>query len=409
MHARPAVAALLLATALAALPAPAAEAAPAGLRLAELLANPDLAQGQREFVELWNAGPAAVDLAGWTLRDAPTASGSANEFTFAAGRLEPGARIVVWSNGSGDARGPSWSSSPSKAVWNDAGDAATLLSPAGEVADWLAYGSASAAAPPGFEAQPKPSAAARGLSLALADGSWQAGAPTPAFAPGVLGGVAALAVANVAPTATLSGVPGTVKPGQAVQLRLAAADGNGDSDVAAWALAANGAAIAQGQGLPPATKDLVAPAVSGPWTLRLDVTDAAGATGGHTLTVAVKDARLALQLPSGLLRFPELAPGATDVAALDWATLRNEGSEPVVPLLDVSPFSGPQPLPVDGRLSVGVAEGNGTATWLPYTGPLTPLPPIPPGGALRMTLRIDEAPVPLAAGQYGTTFAVVAA
>lgn len=387
---------------------------PGPLRITELLANPDPVLGQREFIELWNPGNATVDLVGWTLNDAPTASGSSNEFTFSAGRLAPNARIVVWSNstagGSADARGPAWSTSTGKSVWNDAGDAATLTAPDGTIADWFAYGNSAAVAPPGFEGQAKPAAPPRGQAVALDGATWSAGSPTPALAPGTVGAVATATVANVAPTASLGGLPETTKPGTAVDVALAVADGNGAADIAAWTLRIDNAAVAQGTGAaPPATFRAVAPAVSGPWTFRLTVTDAAGLAADAVATVEVKDPRLSLQLPAGVLRFPELRPGDANVTALDWATLRNEGLGEARPLLDVSAFSGPGTMDVAGRLSVGVRLGNATApTWIPYGGPLTPLPPLPAGASLAFTLRLDRVPAPLAAGAYGTTFAVVA-
>lgn len=402
-------AALLLTLTLAVVPA--FTAAPAGtLRVTELLVVPDAAQGQREFVEVWNPTSAPVDLAGWSLQDAPTAAGSINEYTFASGRLAPGARIVVWSNGSADARGPAWSTSPSKTVWNDAGDAVTLLDPSDVVADWLAYGNSAQTAPAGFEAQAKPAAPARGVALARDGDAWSSTTPSPGLAPGVVGGMAGLTVTNVPPTATVSGLPATVKPGQAVDVVLSASDGNGAADLASWALTMNGAAVAQGSGAPASPFHAVAPAVSGPWSFTLAVVDSGGLTAQHAVSANVRDARLSLLVAGGLLRFPDLAPGATNVTALDWATLRNEGADPVTPLLDVSPFAGPADIPVDRHLSVGlVATADATPTWIAYEGPLTALPAIAAGASLRMTLRLDEVPAPLAAGTYGTTFAVVAA
>lgn len=392
-----------------ALPVQAADT-PTALRISELLPNPDAAQSQREFIELWNPTGAGIDLAGWTLRDAATASGATNEFTFPSGRLAPGARIAVWSNGTGDARGPSWSSSASKAVWNDAGDAATLLDPLGAVVDWLAYGSSAAAAPAGFEGQPKPPAPSRGLSIALDGAAWKTGAPTPALAPGAVGGLATATVLNVAPDARLTGVPVAAKPGEAVRVGLAASDGNGVADLAGWTLSAGGATVASGEGLPTAAVDLAAPGSSGPWTIVLTVTDQAGLVDLATATVQVRDARLSVSLPSGALRFPDLRPGDVQVAATDWASLRNEGSDAVTPLLDVSPFTGPAgDIPVDGNLEVGLRPAGGNATWIAYAGPLTPLPTVLPGVSLEVSLRLRAVPTPLAAGAYGTTFAVVAA
>ena len=391
-------------------PFPTQADAPATLRVSELLPVPDGAQGQREFVELWNPTDHAVDLAGWKLRDAATASGSTNEYTFQAGRLAPNGRIVVWSNGSADARGPSWSTSASKTVWNDAGDAVTVLDPEGDVADWLAYGNSAAVPPAGFEGGAKPSAPARGLSVALADGSWSAGAPTPALAPGTVGGMAAAVVVNVAPDAKLLGAPSSTKPGQTLSVEPVVEDANGAGDVAEWTLKAGGATVASGTGAPSGKVALVAPAFSGPWTLELTAADAGGLLDVASATVQVRDARLSVTVPGGLLRFPDLRPGDGAVAATDWATIRNDGTDAATPLLDVSPFAGSAgEIPVEGNLQVGVQPDGGNVTWTDYRGPLTPLPDVAPGKTLRLSLRLQAVPAPLAAGSYGTTFAVVAA
>lgn len=394
-------------------PAVPASPPPGPLQIAEILSIPDAAQGQREFIEVWNPTNGTVDLAGWTVRDAPTASGSFNEFTFSVGRLASGGRIVVWSNGTGDARGPSWSTSPSKTVWNDAGDAATLLDPQGVVADWVAYGNSAAVPPSGFEGQAKPAAPARGLSLALDNGAWAAGQPTPALAPGTAGAMASATVLNVAPQVRLGGVPATAKPGQSLAIELLVEDGNGASDIVDWKLSAGGATVAQGAGTPTSSVALVAPGFSGPWILALTATDAGGLSATATVTVQVRDGRLSVAVSGGALRFPDLKPGDLNVSATDWATVRNEGTDAVTPLLDVSPFTGTSgEIPVDGNLQVGIMpEGASAAnaTWTPYAGPLTTLPLLAPGTAFRLSLRLDAVPAPLAAGSYGTTFAVVAA
>lgn len=408
---RPLHAALLATALLPLVPLPAASAAaPGPLRLAELLPIPDGAQGQREFVEVWNPTAEAVALAGWKVRDAPTSTGSFNEYLFGSGTLAPGARIVVWSNGTGDVRGPSWSSSAGKTVWNDAGDAATLLDPSGNVADWLAYGSSAAQPPPGFEGQAKPAAPAKASSLAWDGAAWTAGAPTPALAPGQTGGFASVTVVNVAPTVSLSGLPATAKPGQVFAVELTMDDANGASDLASWTLSSAGQTVAQGTSAPANSITLAAPATSGPWVVEATATDAGGLTGHANVVISVRDAKLSLAVPDGVLRFPDLRPGDRNVTATGWATLRNDGSDTAVPLLDVSPFTAAgTSIPVDGNLWVGLAPAGGNATFVPYDGPLTALPSLAPGASVQVTLRLGRVPVPLAAGAYGTTFAVVPA
>ena len=385
---------------------------PADLRLTELLPNPDPAAGQREFVEILNAGGAAVDLQGWRLRDAPTASNLTNEFTFGALLLEPGRRVVVWSNGSGDALGPSWSNSPSKAVWNDGGDAVTLLDPAGTVRGWLGYGSTTQPAPAGFEG-PTPAAPARGKSLQRGAGddpaAWSPAAPTPGFAPGESGGAASARVVDVAPTVHLDG-PAGVRTGDAVSLQVTVADDNGDADIDSWTLSSGATVLGSGNASFDGAVAATAPARAGAWNLTLTARDAAGHTANATLSIDVRAPKLTVSLPpGGALRFPDLRPGDRNVTSLDALTVRNAGADPATPLLDVSPFrAGAATIPVDGNLWVGVANATGT-TWVRYTGPLQPLPTLAPGVAATVTLRIAGVPSPAAAGLYGTTFTVVPA
>lgn len=384
-----------------------ADAAAPDVRIAELLPSPDATLGQREFIELVNAGAADVDLDGWRIRDAPTASNATNEYTFGAVRLAPGQRIVVWSNGSADAFGPAWSASASKAVWNDAGDAATLLDADGAVRDWVGYGSASQPPPAGFTA--KPAAPAKGKSIALGDAGWAAGEPTPGLAPGQQGGALAARVVNVPPVVTL-GAPASVRPGEALALRVTVGDGNGAADVASWTVSANGQAVRQGNGSLEAVLAVPAPAHSGVWTLSATATDAGGLTANATVTVTVRQARLAVAMPAGgALRFPDLRPGDRNVTSLDSLTLRNDGDDAARPLVDVSPLrAGAAAIGVEGNLWLGVTSAGAT-TWLRYDAPLQALPELAPGQSAALALRIGEVPLPSAAGLYGTTFTVVAA
>lgn len=405
MHRRFAL--LSLALTLVALPVHADEPAPS-VRITELLANPEPTAGQREFIELHNAGTAAVDLQGWRIRDAPTAANNTNEYTFGPLTLGVGQRIVLWSNGSADAVGPSWSTSASKAVWNDGGDAATLLDPAGQVRDWIGYGSTTQAAPPGFALE-KPAAAVRGKSLQLDAGAWTAAAPTPGMAPGQQGGPVSAHVANVPPSITLT-APASVRPGEAVAVRLSVADGNGAADVAAWSVVSRGAVVRAGNGSFDGDVVVTAPTQAGAWTVTATANDAAGATANATATATVRQARLAVSLPNGgALRFPDLRPGDRNVTSLDAFTLRNDGEDPAVPLVDVSAFrAGAAQIPVDGNLWVGVTAADAT-TWIRYDGPLQALPALAPGSTASLSLRIGAVPVPAPAGLYGTTFTVVPA
>ncbi|MFO1534370.1 MAG: lamin tail domain-containing protein [Thermoplasmatota archaeon] len=391
--------ALLLAFVL--MPAPHAAAAPAvDLRITELLPDPDGTLGQREFVEVWNAGNATVDLAGWKLHDAPTASGSTNTFTFPAWSLRPNGRVVVWGGGAADARGPAWSNS---AVWNNAGDGAFLVDPVGTLAAWAGYGTASA--PAGFEAglSAKPDKA---LSTELQDGLWIAHEPTPGAAPGATAGTLALQVSNVAPHAAFVGLPASARPGTAMSVQLAVGDDNGDADVKAWNLTSNGAVVASGSSVPAGPVTLTVPTGLA-WVLVVQAKDAAGLTARATAVLALRDSDLAVSIPSGGLTFPEVAPGAAQAEATQPVTLQNIGANPLHPLVDVSDFSGPSALAAVGHLELGLGTA-GNVTWTPYTGALTPLPTLGPGQSVPLWFRLVQVPVPLPAGAYGTSFTVVA-
>lgn len=404
MHRRIALLTLAL---LVALPVHADEGVPA-IRITELLANPDPAAGQREFIELHNAGSVAVDLRGWKVRDAPTAANNTNDYTFGALTLGPGQRIVLWSNGSADAVGPSWSTSASKSVWNDAGDAATLLDASGQVRDWIGYGSTTQGAPAGLAAE-KPAAPARGKSIQLDAGAWTAATPTPGMALGQQGGPASVRVANVPPAIVLR-APASVRPGEAVALRLNVSDGNGGADLVAWSVLSRGAVVRAGNGSFDGDVVVTAPTQAGAWILTVLAADAGGLHVNATATATVRQPRLAVSLPNGgALRFPDLRPGDRNVTSLDAFTLRNDGEDPATPLVDVSAFrAGAAQIPVDGNLWVGVTTA-GTTTWVRYDGPLQVLPALAPGSTATLALRIGAVPVPAPAGLYGTTFTVVAA
>jgi competence protein ComEC len=83
-----------------------------------------------------NSGGTAVALGGWVLRD----ESSANRFPFPDGLLlAPGDQTRVVTGCAAGARRLAWcAGSP---VWNNAGDTALLLDPAGRVVDRFRYSS----------------------------------------------------------------------------------------------------------------------------------------------------------------------------------------------------------------------------------------------------------------------------
>ncbi|MEK6986292.1 MAG: lamin tail domain-containing protein [Candidatus Thermoplasmatota archaeon] len=375
------------------LPAP-AQSTHATLRIVEVLSDPDA--GQREFVELLNGGNASVELAGWRLRDVPTASGATNTFTFPTWRLSPGERVVVWGGGAADGHGPAWSNA---AVWNNAGDGVTLLNPAGQVAAWVGYG---AVVPPANETGalgPKPE---KGRSVTF-EGVFATGPPTPGFAAGSTGALLEFVVANAAPTVVFLGLPDRVRPQQALRLDLLAQDGNGPSDLAAWSLAVNGRSVASGQGAPVAPISLQVPDNATAIVLAARVTDRAGASANATATLPVRWNDLELVFPTGPF-MGELRPGEVVGSVLP-LTLRNDAATPRTPRLDVGDLRGPGQASLVGHLEIGLERGNATH-WIRYDGPLTALPEIPGGAEVPLRLRL-QLPDGLPAGRYGASVAVV--
>ncbi len=377
-----------------------AQTASSDLRIVELLPDPDAAAGQREFVEILNAGNATVDLAGWKLRDAPTASGSSNTFTFPTWRLAPGERVVVWGGGAADAYGPAWSNS---AVWNNAGDGATLLSPVGASVDWVGYGSTT---PPadraGAPVQAKPD---KGRSLALDAGLWATGSPTPGLATGGVGAPLTLQVANAPPTVVFASVPVSARPGAAFEVALAAADPNGAADLASWSLQVDGVPTSSGNGAPPSSVSLLMPQNRTILRLTATVTDVGGLVATSQASVQSRWSDLELSFPPSGLGLADLMPGATITSQAPFR-LHNAASAPRLALLDLGSLRGPAVVELAGRVEVGLVRGNATE-WVPYRGPLTPLGILPAGSDLDLLLRI-HAPDALPAGRYGASLAVVA-
>ncbi len=357
------IAALLLVVALLAMPVP---AQPDGVRIVELL--PDPGEG-REFIELHAAQ--ATNITGWTIDDA-----AGQVFTFGPTHLAAGQRIVVWGGGDADAAGPAWNRAT---VWNNGGDTATLRDATGRIVDTFTYG-------PGGDA-PAPST---GRSAAWLDGRWIDAEPTPGHAPRTASGTASATVANAPPTATLA-VPAHAAPGQTIAATIAVHDPNGDA--VHWTLA-------DAHGAGNATIALTAPDQSGTWLLHLEATD-----GHHTVLVerhvSVQGNGLRIELPPEGLAFPAFLPGQQEAASNPF-TIHNDGSA-ATPRIDVSDLQGPATIPVDGRLVVHV---NGTA--IPYDGPLTPLPPIAAGASMQAHFVLHDIPAPLPAGDYGTSFTVIA-
>lgn len=88
-----------------------------------------------EWVRITNSGPDAIDLAGWMLQD----QSSSHRFTFPAGMIEPLATITIRSGCGEDSDTELFWCVSRSAVWNNDGDTAFLLDPAGNIVDSLGY------------------------------------------------------------------------------------------------------------------------------------------------------------------------------------------------------------------------------------------------------------------------------
>lgn len=92
--------------------------------------GPDADNANDEWVQITNDGPERVDLDGWRLRD----ESASNRYDFPAGfGLAPGSTVTVRTGcGSDSATDLHWCASGA-AVWNNDGDTAFLLDPAGNI------------------------------------------------------------------------------------------------------------------------------------------------------------------------------------------------------------------------------------------------------------------------------------
>ena len=357
--------------------------------LSEILISPNSGP---EFVEIWNRGASAVDLAGWKVGDLLT---TASNYTFASRTLPAGARIVVWT-GSGAVDTPEGLKWTGSTKWNDAGDTARLFDAGGQLVDSLAYKSNPA------QGAPERKAPAKGMALALVDGAWIEDEPTPGHASGsqivpVEGTVPALP-----PQAHLTG-PDRVRAGRLLALQVDVTDSNGD--LASWDLSSGSSRIATGTAAPPSQVNVTAPTRAGPWWLTLTATDETGLRAVANWTVNVVANELEVSLPEGAPNFGVLVPGARNVTAAQPILLRNAGNTTMSVRLDVSDLrNGTSVIQVAGNLEIVASHGA-----VLYDGPLTQVATLAPGEQVSVTLRLRDVPMPAAPGKYGTSLAVVTA
>jgi micrococcal nuclease len=84
-----------------------------------------------EWIEISNVGAAPVDLTGWAVKD----ESSTNRYLFPPGfEVNPGVTVRLHSGCGADSATALYWCSPGVAVWNNSGDTAFLLDPAGNIA-----------------------------------------------------------------------------------------------------------------------------------------------------------------------------------------------------------------------------------------------------------------------------------
>jgi micrococcal nuclease len=108
-----------------------------GVKIAHIQANApgnDAENPNGEWVEIVNEGSEAVNLEGYSLKDAAT-----HIYTFPAFTLQPGAKVRLYSGqGQDDARSVYWGLA-GEAVWNNDGDSAFLRDSEGNLVDDYSY------------------------------------------------------------------------------------------------------------------------------------------------------------------------------------------------------------------------------------------------------------------------------
>jgi hypothetical protein len=107
---------------------------PRAVRVVGILFDPPGIEWQQEFALIRNDQATAVDLIGWTLSDV-----AGHDYTFGALRLEPGHEVRVWTGPGGNDAG-NVHEGRHAAIWNNAGDTATLRDATGSVVSTFAYG-----------------------------------------------------------------------------------------------------------------------------------------------------------------------------------------------------------------------------------------------------------------------------
>lgn len=88
-----------------------------------------------EWVRFTNTGPAAIDLAGWTVKD----ESSSHRYHIDDLVLEPGESVTLFTGCGVDTDVARYWCEVGSAVWNNGGDTVYLLDPAGNVVTYLPY------------------------------------------------------------------------------------------------------------------------------------------------------------------------------------------------------------------------------------------------------------------------------
>ncbi len=349
-------------------------------QISEIYPDPDTG---REFIELYNPANTEFDLAGWRIEDS-----AGNGYTFSRS-IAPRGYVVLWSGGSADAMGPATASGT---VWNNGGDTAQLLNPAGAVVEAVSYGTSELPAPP------------KGQSLHRTADGWAEHDPSPGGAMGEQVSTATITVEDVPPVVEFASVPDQLRPGEAGIVIIEVREPNDDD--ASWTLAHGASVLHAGES--GRHELLVRFDDPGDVVLTLWAEDEAGNEDQITATLSVVEEALRVSIPPGGIRFPSLPPGGGPVDADESFHIFNEGTDEETPRIDLSDLQGPGTIPVAGHARIGTRiDANSEWVWTSYDAPLTALPPLAAGEAVEVMLSILDIPSPLPAGNYHTSFTVV--
>lgn len=328
----------------------------------------------REFVELSNGGPDAIDLQGYSVEDRV-----GNRYTFPTYRLPAHAHIVVWSAAVAGEFGFTQDS-----VWNNQDEDVILTDPTRSVIHKITSIS------DGGEQS----------AHLQADGSWGWGLPTPGYEAGQYQGVATLQVEDLPPSITLQNAPTQASSGATYSWTVTFDDPN--QEIMGWRILDRDIEIANGTDVGTTNLLRQAPSTTGLWNFTYEVWDAQHHVSLND-SIPVHELGLTIQFLDGdHLDFGTIAPGTAQVDAMNRIRIRNDLSQTKTPYVDISDLvAGNHSLVAAGHVELIV---NGQP--LPYTKPLEALPALAPGEEHLLSFRLVNLP-PLAPGVFEASYSIV--